>query len=99
MNKKEAKTNQQKMLQDLKNRILAVKAAGGFRYRARFKLTDLEFDQFYTETIGKFHLMVISLMVAEQMLSEPAPSIHPRAEEYNRRVREAVEELGKADKK
>ncbi len=95
MDKKEEKAKQQKMLKYLDTRILAIKAAGGFRYRARFKLTDLEFKQFYTETVGKFQLMTISLTVAEQMLSEPAPSIHPRAEEYNRRVREAVEELGK----
>ncbi len=95
MDKKEAKIEQQKMLKHLDTRLLAIKAAGGFRYRARFKLTDLEFDQFYTETIGKFQLMVISLTIAEQMLSEPAPSIHPRVEEYNHRVREAVEELGK----
>ncbi len=99
MNKKEAIINQQKMLKHLDTRILAIRASGGYKYRSSFKLSDLEFEQFYTETVGKLQLMTISLTVAEQILSEPAPSIHPRAEEYTRRVREAVEELGKTDKK
>ncbi len=87
------------LLKALDVRINAIKGAGGYRWREPFKMSDLEYLQFYTETVGKFQLMVVSLTVAEQMMAEQAPSYHARAEEYNRRVREAVEELGKADKK
>ncbi len=99
MNKKEEKIKLQKMLKYLDTRILAIKAAGGYKYRSNFKLSDLEFEQFYTETIGKLQLMVVSLIIAEQMFSEAAPSIHPRVEEYTRRVREAVKDLGETDNK
>ena len=95
MDKKELQKAIEKSLKALGTRINVIKGAGGYRWREPFKMSDLEYLQFYTETIGKFQLMVVSLTVAEQMMAEPAPSYHARAEEYKRRVREAVGELGK----
>lgn len=95
MPKKELKKEIEKSLKYLDTRINAIRGAGGYRWREPFKLSDLEYLQFYNETIGKFQLMVISLTVAEQMMAEPPPSYHARVEEYNSRVQAAVKELGK----
>ncbi len=95
MPKSELQKEIENSLKALDTRINAIKGAGGYRWREPFKMSDLEYLQFYTETVGKFQLMVVSLTVAEQMMTEQAPSYHARAEEYKRRVQAAVEELGK----
>ncbi len=84
-----------KLERSIDEQIIIIKGRGGFRYRAKFKLSDVEFDQVYDEAISKIHILGIGIAVAEQMMVEPSPSIHSRWDEYNRRVRAAVAELGK----
>jgi hypothetical protein len=76
--------------------ILAVKASGGYKYRAMMQMQDgQELDTFITQAEVRLRFMAHSLAVAEAMLREPAPSIHPRWEEYQRRQAEALQEMMK----
>lgn len=83
-----------KLEKSIDEQIVIIKGRGGFRYRAKFRLSDIEFDKLYTEAVSKMHILGIGIAVAEQMMTEHAPSIHPRWDEYKRRVSEAVEEVG-----
>ncbi|GAG32469.1 unnamed protein product [marine sediment metagenome] len=86
-------TDLQKVMSGLDNIILAIKAKGGYKFRQRFQASDKELDLFLADCEGRLRMMVISLLVAEQMLQEPAPSAHPRWDEYEGRRKDVVEEL------
>ena len=86
-------TDLQKVLNGLDSIILAIKAKGGYKFRQRFRVSDKEIDLYLADCEGRLRMMVISLLVAEEMLQEPAPSIHPRWDEYEERRKDKVEEL------
>ena len=75
--------------------ILAIKATGGYKMRKRFRLSDREIDKLCAASEPAIRTMAASLVVAETMLQEPAPSIHPRGEEYLQRRADAMVELKK----
>jgi hypothetical protein len=75
--------------------ILGIKAKGGYKERQNFHLSDHELDLFLAECEQRLRIMVVSLVVAEAMLREPPPSIHPRWEEYQGRREIVVAELQK----
>ena len=73
--------------------ICAIKAKGGHvPWRELFRMTDKELNVFELQAEDRFRTVVLNLYVAEAMLQEPAPSIHPRWEEYQQRQAEAVKE-------
>ena len=84
----------QKALENVDIMILAIKATGGYKVRKRFRLSDREIDRLCTTSEAAMRGMAVYLVVAEEMLQEPAPSIHPRWEEYQRRRAEYMAELG-----
>ena len=84
-----------KVLKNLDVMILAVKGKGGYKDRKMFRVSDLEFDQFFTKCVADFRAVFINIVVAEAMLQEPAPSIHVRWEEYLQRRAECMAQLGK----
>lgn len=65
--------------------VLACKATGGYKWRERIPLPDREVDQLMGISEARLMQMARRLAVAETMLREPAPSIHARWEEYQRR--------------
>jgi hypothetical protein len=84
--------------------ILAIKATGGHKFREQLKGTDKEIDQYIAETVPKVQGLVISLIIAEDMLHEVCtekPSWknlwrgceRKRWDEYMDRKKAAVEEL------
>lgn len=73
--------------------VMAIKGKGGYKDRKMFRLSDVEFDKFFLECINKFQIIAVGIVVAEAMLQEPAPSIHPRWEEYMQRRAECMKEL------
>jgi hypothetical protein len=82
-------------LKGLDQTILAIMAKAAYKYRQYFKVSDHELDLFVAERQNRLKLITVSLLVAEQMLQEPPPSIHPRWDEYNRRRTDLVTELEK----
>ena len=84
-----------KVLKNLDVMILAIKATGGYKFRQRFQLPDREIDKLCVQSEPAIRKMVVSLIVAEAMLQERAPSIHPRWEEYLQRRMDCMAELGK----
>lgn len=70
--------------------ILACKAKGGYKFRERFRYTDFELEKVLEQCEIQLRAMAVSLIVAEQMLSEPPPSIHSRWQEYERRRKEVA---------
>ena len=84
-----------KVLKKLDNMILAIKATGGYKERKKFRLSDREIDRLCTTSEPAIRRMAVSLVVAEEMLQEPAPSIHSRWDEYQIRRAEDIAELGK----
>lgn len=84
-----------KVLKSLDVMLLAVRGKGGYKYRQQFRLSDVEFEQFFTKCVADFRTVFINIAVAEAMLQEPAPSIHPRWEEYQQRRKDVDAELGK----
>ena len=88
-------TDLQKVLNGLNNIILGIKAKGGYRFRQQFQVSDRELDVFLADCEGRLRMSVISLLVAEEMLQEPAPSVHSRWDEYQRRRADVVAELEK----
>jgi hypothetical protein len=87
--------NAKKILKNLDVMILAIKATGGYKFRQRFQLSDRKIDQLCATSEPAIRKMVVSLIVAEAMLQEPAPSIHPRRDEYIQRRAECMAQLGK----
>ena len=84
-----------KVLNGLDRIILGIKAKGGWKERKQFQMSERELDLFLEKCEGRLRKMVVYLLVAETMLQEPAPSIHPRWEEYVKRRGECMAELGK----
>ena len=82
-----------KVLKKLDNMILAIKATGGYKERKKFRLSDHEIDRLCTTSEPAIRKTAVYLVVAEEMLQEPAPSIHSRWEEYQRRRAEYIAEL------
>jgi hypothetical protein len=74
-----------KILENVELMILAIKATGGYKVRKQFKIPDIQIDRLCAESEPMIREMAIRLVIAEEMLREPAPSIHPRWEEYMRR--------------
>ena len=85
----------QKALNKLDQMIVAIKATGGYKERKKLRLSAREIDQLCTSSESAIRKTVVSLVVAEAMLREPAPSIHPRCDEYQRRRAEIMAELRK----
>ncbi len=84
-----------KVLGNIDLMILAIKGKGGYKDRKMFRLSDVEFDKFFLESINKFQIIAVGIVVAEAMLQEPAPSIHARWSEYLQRRAECMAQLGK----
>jgi len=84
-----------KVLSNLDNMILAIKATGGYKERKKLRLSDREIDRLCTTSEQAIRKTAVYLVVAEEMLQEPAPSIHSRWEEYQRRRAECMTQLGK----
>jgi len=82
-------------LKNLDLMLLAIKATGGYKVRKNIPLSERRIDRLCEESEPKIRLMAIFLIVAETMLQEPAPSIHPRWKEYVRRRAECMMELEK----
>ena len=85
----------QKALENVDIMILAIKATGGWKERKKFRLSEHEIDQLCAASEPKIRRMALNLIVAEALLQEPAPSIHPRWEEYQQRQVDMLGELGK----
>lgn len=83
-------TKIKKALETTNNMILACKAKGGYKFRQRFKCTDLELEKMLKMCETQIRQTAISLVVAEAMLREHPPSIHSRWKEYQRRRKEAL---------
>ena len=83
-----------KILAVMDNMILAIQGKGGYKTRQRFRVSDIEFDEFYNQCVSRLQLIGVGIAVAEKMLQEPAPSIHSRWEEYQRRRGEVIAGLG-----
>jgi len=83
-----------KVLSNLDNMILAIKATGGYKERKKFRLSDREIDRLCAGSEPAIRETAVSLVVAEEMLREPAPSIHSRWDEYQRRRAAYMAELG-----
>lgn len=81
-----------KLVKSINDHIVIIKGGGGFRYRAKFQLSDVEFDKIYAEAVSKIHILGIGIIVAEEMLREPPPSFHSRWDEYKKRVSESIKE-------
>ena len=75
--------------------ILAIKATGGYKMRKLFRLSDREIDRLCTTSEPAIRKLAVSLEIAEEMLRTPAPSIHSRWDEYQRRRAECMTQLGK----
>lgn len=72
--------------------ILGLKASGGYKFREQIQLQDgLELDTFVAGAEQKIRFLAYALTVAEQMMQEPAPSIHPRWGEYQDRLRRGLQ--------
>lgn len=80
----------EKILKDSDDMILACKAKGGYRFREQFRCTDLELEKKLKQCEIKIRATAVSLVVAEEMLREPPPSIHSRWDDYIRRRNEAL---------
>jgi len=85
----------EKVLGNIDIMILAIKATGGYKMRKRFRLSDREIDKLCATSEPAIRQMAVSLIVAEAMLQESPPSIHPRGEEYLQRRAECMAELVK----
>ena len=81
------------ILANVNNMILVIKGKGGYKVRQLYPVTDLEFDEFYKQTVGTLQRISVGIVVAERMLKEPAPSIHDRWDEYLRWLDEVMVEL------
>ena len=85
----------EKVLNGLDRIILGIKAKGGYKERKQFQMSDRELDLFLADCEDRLRKIVVHLVVAEAMLQESAPSIHPRGEEYLQRRAECMAQLGK----
>ncbi len=93
-NKEDEMTKKQikKILESLNFLILAIKASGGYKYRERLKLSEREIDLYIAGSESNLKNMVISQMVAEEMLQERGYwDREPRWQEYQERRKEALE--------
>jgi len=90
----ELQTDVKKVMKHVEQMILAIKAKGGWKYREQIRLSDRELEKLLDRCEIGLKSMAVYLVVAEAMLQEPAPSIHPRWEEYVRRREHVMAELG-----
>lgn len=72
--------------------IAACKAKGGYKYRESFQCSDRELELILRKSETQLRWIMISLLIAEKMMKESPPSIHPRWDEYERRRKEAIRE-------
>lgn len=68
---------------------LAIKANGGYRYRERLKVSEIEAKQICENSEMVLRELMMRLGVAEAMLKEPPPSFHARWDEYQGRLADA----------
>jgi len=80
----------EKARREMQTLILVCRATGGYKWRERIRLSDREIDRLMAGCEQHLLDMAHRLAVAERMLKEPPPSIHPRWDEYLRRVKEAA---------
>lgn len=84
------------VLKDLDRMLLAIRATGGYYVRKDIPLSKHKIDRLCEESEPKIREMAVRLVVAETMLQEPPPSLHPRWKEYVRRRKECLEQLPKS---
>jgi len=63
-------TEVERSLAGLDGILLAIKASGGYKYRAFLKGSEKEIDDHLKEAIPKLRGMIVSLVLAEYMLQE-----------------------------
>jgi hypothetical protein len=91
----------EKGLKGLDSLLLAIRASGGHKYRASFKGSNKEIDQYIEGAVPKLQGFLLSLIVAEKILQEPCTCkksvanlwrgcSHKRWDEYLKRKVEAV---------
>ncbi len=59
-----------KILESIDYLILAIKSSGGYKYRERLKLSEVEINKYLAKSERDLKVMVISLLTAEEMLQE-----------------------------
>ena len=92
---KKMKRDIRKIHKNMEELILVVRASGGWKQRQHIRLSDRELEMALEDCDLRLHTMAVHLLVAEAMLHEPPPSLHPRWEEYHQRRIEAAAELVK----
>ena len=91
-------------LKGLDSLLLAVRASGGHKYRASFKGSNKEIDQYIEGAVPKLQGFLLSLIVAEAILQEPCTCkksaanlwrgcSHKRWDEYVQRKVDAIQTL------
>jgi hypothetical protein len=60
----------ERSLKGLDGLLLAIKATGGHKFREQLKGTDKEIDEYINGTVPKVQGLLISLIIAEDMLHE-----------------------------
>lgn len=80
-------------VQSIKEQMQIIKAKGGWKHRQEIKLSDQELLERLPKAESELLLLAIHAAVAERMLREPPPSIHPRTDEYAQRVEDVLNKL------
>lgn len=87
MTKKQIK----KTLESLDFFILAIKTQGGYKYREKLKLSEKELEMYIAGSESNLKNMIISLLIAEEILQERGYwDKEPRWQEYQERREEAL---------
>jgi len=87
MNQKQIK----KTLESLDFLILAIKSTGGYKYREKLHLSEVEINKYIARSEQDLKKLVISLLTAEEMLQERGYwDKVPRWKEYLERRDEAM---------
>ena len=74
--------------------ILISKAKGGWKIRQQIRLSDHELAELMPKVETDLVLMAARMAVAEKMIGEHPPSIHPRMDEYAQRVEDVLKGMG-----
>lgn len=85
----------EKARREMQTLITVCKATGGYKYRERIRLSNKEIDRLMASCEQRLLDMAHRLVVAEMMLREPPPSIHPRWEEYLSKRADVMANLAK----
>ena len=83
-----------KILESLDFLILAIKSSGGYKYRERLKLSEVEINKYLAKSEINLKTMVVSLLTAEEMLQERGYwDKEPRWREYQERREAALKNI------